>query len=96
MIQLLVPRRYRYPYGVFLHSVDVWNELSPLKLRALQSATVLVANSEYTAARVRVAHPDLRPIQVCPLALPPQAQDEVSHAGSADTELPFSGSEPTR
>jgi phosphatidylinositol alpha-1,6-mannosyltransferase len=87
VIQPFVPRRYRSPYAIFLHSVEVWNHLSAPRLRTLQGATVLVANSEYTATRVRAAHPDLGPIHVCPLALPPQSRNTATRAGLSKTEL---------
>lgn len=71
--QLMVPGRYRRPYGVFLHSIEAWNELSPTALRTLREATVRVANSDYTAQRTRAAHGNLGPIEVCPLALLPDS-----------------------
>jgi len=86
-IQPLVPRCYRIPYAVFLHSVEVWNEVSPLRLRALQGATVLIANSEFTAGRVRAVHPTLGPIHVCHLALLRQTLTAPPGGGSIDTEL---------
>lgn len=72
MAQLFVPRRYRRPYGIFLHSVEVWNELSSVTVRTLREATVRIANSAYTAERAHAAHAGLGPIEVCPLALLPE------------------------
>jgi phosphatidyl-myo-inositol dimannoside synthase len=86
--QLLVPRPYRRPYGIFLHSVEVWNELSPTKLHTLKGATVRIANSRYTAERVQAAHANLGPIEVCPLALLPESLMTSGSSGSGvDAEL---------
>ena len=78
--QLLVPGRYRRPYGIFLHGVEVWKPLSTAKVRALAGASVRVANSRYTAERVRSVHGDLGPIEICPLALLPECPANGSQA----------------
>lgn len=72
--QNFVPPPRRAPYGIFLHSVEVWGALSADRKRALQRARVLVANSHYTVKRIRAAHPDLPPIEVCHLALLPERE----------------------
>src|SRR5215472_9592172 len=35
MTQLLVPKPFRRPYAIFLHSVEVWNPIGASKLRTL-------------------------------------------------------------
>lgn len=70
-VQNFVPESLRRPYAVFLHSVEVWNPLSPGRKAVLKRARVRVANSYYTAQRVAAVHPDIGPIQVCHLALSP-------------------------
>lgn len=85
--QLLVPRSHRRPYGIFLHSVEVWNELSPATLRTLQGATLRIANSRYTAERTLAAHANLGPIEVCPLALLPDAPAANPSQSRADIDV---------
>jgi phosphatidylinositol alpha-1,6-mannosyltransferase len=78
---LVWPSCRRRPYGVFLHSIEAWNPLSPQRKRALREATVRIANSHYTAKRIASAHPGIGPIEVCHLALP-------AGAGAANSEAP--------
>jgi phosphatidyl-myo-inositol dimannoside synthase len=68
-VQNLVPQSRRAPYAVFLHGVEAWCPLSPRQKRVLRSAAIRIANSHYTAKRVAETHPDIGPIEVCPLAL---------------------------
>jgi glycosyltransferase involved in cell wall biosynthesis len=57
---------------VFLHGAEAWDEhMDADRRRALAEATVCIANSAHTARRVQEAHPGLRPVEVCPLALLP-------------------------
>jgi phosphatidyl-myo-inositol dimannoside synthase len=72
-VQALVPDRLECKYGVFLHGVEVWGDLSESDRRVLRRASLRVANSEYTATRVMSRHPDIGHVSVCPLALPPDA-----------------------
>lgn len=58
------------PYGVFLHGIEAWKEVGAPQRRVLSGASVRIANSKYTAERVRRMHPWIGPIAVCPLALP--------------------------
>jgi phosphatidyl-myo-inositol dimannoside synthase len=81
-VQSLVPRRWRAPYAIFLHSVEVWRDLPPRQNEALRSAAIRIANSHYSARRIDEMHPDAGPIEVCHLALP----DEVQPAGTVDAE----------
>ncbi len=69
-VQNGVPATFRRPYGVFLHGIEAWRELTKGEERTLRSATLLLANSDYTAARVRERHPWIGAITVCPLAIP--------------------------
>jgi phosphatidylinositol alpha-1,6-mannosyltransferase len=85
--QQFVPKPMRRPYGVFLHGIEAWTELSAGEKRAVAEADLRIANSRYTAARVMAKHPDIGPIDACPLALPPVAaspsgNDRTHHSGS--------------
>jgi phosphatidylinositol alpha-1,6-mannosyltransferase len=68
-VQSFVPRGLEKPYAVFLHGIEAWRPLSPTQRRVLEDATLLMANSRYTARRVTAAHPWIGPIHVCPLAM---------------------------
>src|SRR5690606_33010685 len=82
--QLRIPRRFRRPYGVFIHGIEAWGpELGADRRRVLKEAAVRIANSAYTAGRVAAAHPDLGEIRVCPLALPVDSADQ----GAPDAEV---------
>jgi phosphatidylinositol alpha-1,6-mannosyltransferase len=70
--QRFVPRAVRRPYAVLLCGIEAWDPaLSDDRKRMLRAATLRLAISDYTAARVRAAHPDIGPIVPCPLALLP-------------------------
>jgi phosphatidyl-myo-inositol dimannoside synthase len=72
--QNLVPRFVRRPYAVLLCGIEAWDPaLSADRKRTLRSATLRLAISSYTAARVSATHPDIGPIVACPLALLPDA-----------------------
>jgi len=73
-IQKAVPERVRRPYAVFLHGIEAWNGLTAVEKEALARADMRIANSTYTAARIAEAHPDIGPIEACPLALQPSAE----------------------
>ena len=83
--QQFVPRPLRQPYGVFLHGIEAWTELSAGEKRAVAAADLRVANSRYTAARVMAKHPDIGHVNACPLALPPAIS-------SASVDRPVSNS----
>lgn len=70
-VQAFIPPPFRRPYAVFLHGIEAWRPLSRTERRVLEGATLLVANSAYTARRVAGAHPWIGPIAACPLALIP-------------------------
>lgn len=69
-VQNGIPQAFRRPYGIFLHGIEAWRDLTAGEARTLRSASLLLANSTYTAARVRERHPWVSSITVCPLALP--------------------------
>lgn len=69
-VQPFLPARPR-PYMVFLHGIEAWRQLTAPEARVLAGASLRVANSAYTAHRVRQQHPDVGPIMICPLAVPP-------------------------
>jgi phosphatidyl-myo-inositol dimannoside synthase len=66
--QAYVPRRLRRPYAVFLHGIEVWRPLDAALEEALAGATLILANSSFTADRARRFTPTLGAIEVCPLA----------------------------
>jgi phosphatidylinositol alpha-1,6-mannosyltransferase len=70
-VQQFVPSSYRRPYGVFVHGIEVWNDLTAREKQLLARADIRLANSRYTADRVMGRHPDLGVVVPCPLALPP-------------------------
>ena len=70
-VQEFVPAMRRKPYVVFLHGIEAWRDLAPSQLTVLNNAALRVANSAYTARRVRARHPSLGEILVCPLSLEP-------------------------
>jgi phosphatidyl-myo-inositol dimannoside synthase len=84
-VQDLVPPARRAPYAVFLHGIEVWCPLSPRQKRVLRAAAIRIANSHYTAGQVAKVHPDIGPIEVCHLALPP------GETSSSGTETPNAG-----
>ena len=68
-VQRIVPRVFRRPYGVFLHSIEAWTPLNSNRRGILRNAKLRVANSNYTARRVAAAHPETGAIEVCQLTL---------------------------
>jgi phosphatidylinositol alpha-1,6-mannosyltransferase len=74
--QNLVPRVIRQRYAVLICGIEAWDpSLSADRRTALREATSRIAISQYTAARVGSAHPDIGRISVCPLALLPRSND---------------------
>ncbi len=72
----------RRPYGIFLHGIEAWRPLSDMQRAVIEGASVLLANSRYTADRIAAAHPWMPPIAACPLALPPAHAAAASQAPS--------------
>lgn len=64
-----VPSILQRPYAVFLHGVEAWGSLDESDVRLLKRARLRLANSAFTAARVRAAHPSIGDVVPCPLAL---------------------------
>src|SRR4029079_11948274 len=71
--QQVVPKPLRKPYGVFLHGIEAWTDLSAGEKRAVAAADLRIANSRYTAERVMAKHPYIGRVEACPLALPSTA-----------------------
>src|SRR5262245_53924271 len=51
-VQSVLPRRLRRPYGIFLHSIESWNDLNPIQRSTLKEATVRIACSQHPAPRI--------------------------------------------
>ena len=87
--QQFVPKTMRRPYGVFLHGIEAWTELSAGEKRAVIGADLRIANSRYTAARVMATHPDIGHVEACPLALPTATASASRNddAGSSETTV---------
>jgi phosphatidylinositol alpha-1,6-mannosyltransferase len=49
-------RLLRIPYWVVIHGIEVWGELSPAKLDALNAASHIIANSRFTLDITRSRH----------------------------------------
>jgi phosphatidylinositol alpha-1,6-mannosyltransferase len=73
-VQSKLPAHLHRPYGVFLHGIEVWRPLSESDLRVLRRASLRIANSSFTAARIHDRHPGVGVVTPCPLALPPEAE----------------------
>src|SRR4051812_16638488 len=58
----------RRPYGVWMHGVEVWNDLSPGRARALRGADFVLVNSQFTLDRFCRLHWPLQNAFVCSLA----------------------------
>ncbi len=81
-VHRFVPRRWRRPYAVFLHGIEVWDDaLSHDRRTALRGARLRLANSSYTARRVVATHPDAGNVVACPLALLPEKAAAADRAG---------------
>jgi phosphatidylinositol alpha-1,6-mannosyltransferase len=90
-VQYWLPAAFRRPYAVFLHGIEVWRPLSAAERQVLSGAALLVANSGYTARRVREVHPWVGPIAECALALP----EAVGAASSATEQVEHRNEPPT-
>ena len=56
--QTVLPRRLRSPHVVWVHGVEVWQPLPARKMKALQTAELLLFNSHYTRKRFEDHHGD--------------------------------------
>jgi phosphatidylinositol alpha-1,6-mannosyltransferase len=82
-VQRWVPSAVRCPHAIFLHGIEAWNSAQPASsVEAMSRASVLIANSSYTARRVRALWPHLD-ILACPLAL----LDDTESAAAPDAAL---------
>ena len=61
---LLFPRR---PYAVWAHGIEVWDEVRADRRRALERASLVLVNSDYTRARASPTLGPLRDVRVCRL-----------------------------
>lgn len=89
-VQAFVPRAGRRPYVVFLHGIEAWRALPADLARILASASVRIANSEFTARQTARINPTVGPIVVCPLAMadpPVPASEALPVAVTAETVI---------
>jgi len=86
-VQGFIPAGLRRPYVIFLHGIEAWRSITRAQRGALEGASLLVANSHYTAMRVTEEHPWIGPIGVCPLSLPPapKTANSLAHAPRVKT-----------
>jgi phosphatidylinositol alpha-1,6-mannosyltransferase len=87
-VQGFIPAGLRRPYVIFLHGIEAWRSITRAQRGALEGASLLIANSHYTAMRVTEEHPWIGPIGVCPLSLPPAPKTgkSLTHAPVAKTD----------
>jgi phosphatidylinositol alpha-1,6-mannosyltransferase len=82
-----LPGPLRRPYAVFLHGIEAWDaHMSSDAQATIRAAALRISNSVFTAERTARAHPDLGPIEACPLCLMPDIQsptpdDQLAAAG---------------
>ena len=68
---------------VFLHGIEAWRRLRLSERISLQHASMIIANSEFTASRFLEANAGFeRKVHICPLGLPRQTV-------ATDPNLPF-------
>ena len=80
--QRVIPRPIRRRYAVLLCGVEAWDpSLSPDRKTTLRDASARIAISQFTARRVREAHPQVGSVSSCPLGLLPDAPRESSVGG---------------
>lgn len=83
-VQRFVPASARRPYAVFLHGIEAWCDLTATQSAVLRGASLRVANSAFTAARVARTHATLGRIDACPLALPPGGPADIEPSPTID------------
>jgi len=79
--------RFARPYAIFLHGIEAWRPLSSPEVRAIKGASLLIANSPYTARRLRAMHDWIGPIAECALALPDAPVRPFNRPGTPPTVL---------
>jgi phosphatidyl-myo-inositol dimannoside synthase len=78
-----LPQRLRRPYAVFLHGMEIRDAaMNRARHRVLEAAEARLANSRHTARLVVNSCPESGVVNVCPLALLPDAP-----SGAVDLEL---------
>jgi glycosyltransferase involved in cell wall biosynthesis len=77
--------------AVLLQGIEAWKPLGPLERWALGRADVVVAISEHTARRFRLANPGFsgRPIAVCHLGVSAAGADRSAAISARDVTGPF-------
>lgn len=86
--QAFVPATLRRPYVIYLHGIEAWRVLGPRDRRVLSEAALVLANSQHTKQRLLALNPDVVPVHVCPLALPPDAAPSVGDRETVGTAAP--------
>ena len=61
----LLPAMFNRPYALLIHGVEIWNNHRKDYHRSAKKASLLIANSAYTANKSRSHYPDLPTIKVC-------------------------------
>ena len=68
-----LPAGLRRPYAVIVHGAEAWDAAADVaRRRAMAGATLILANSAYTARHVADAYPGASPATVYPLTLLPE------------------------
>jgi phosphatidylinositol alpha-1,6-mannosyltransferase len=75
-LQGLIPSWSVPPYLLLIHSIEIWNNNRADYHRTARRASLLIANSKYTAGRARNHYPDLPEIVVCWPGKAPLSQTE--------------------
>lgn len=77
------------PLTIFLHSWEVWGEVSPLRELTLRRASLLITNSRYTAHRFQMAHPGVLRERIKPCLLGVSDSEVVPAAAAPAHPRPF-------
>lgn len=59
---------FKSPYAVWIHGIEVWENLKPQAYHALKEATCIISNSHYTLDRFQKLHGKFYQARVCGLA----------------------------
>lgn len=72
-VAMILARRLKCPFDVFLHGIEAWRPLSFWQRKSLRHAHAFSANSGYTVKRFFQTHPELaaKPSLVIPLGVSP-------------------------
>lgn len=83
-LHAVVPTVREVPHAVFLHGTEVWKPLNLRQKHALVSASLLMANSDFTVRSARAANPWLPEVRIVhlgvrlPAVVPAPARDRPS------------------